>query len=130
DMKRLRSTACLPITHRGQVLAVLNLDNFTRDDAFSKDSVRTLTQFAQPVASLIAAAHHRDELERASVTDQLTNLPNRRGFVQELERVAARARRRNEPYTVLSMDLSGFKSVNDHFGHDAGDAALTMVAKA
>src|SRR5690606_34591687 len=37
DMKRLRSTVCLPIAHRGQVLAVINLDNFTRDDAFSRE---------------------------------------------------------------------------------------------
>ncbi len=130
DMKRLRSTVCLPIAHRGQVLAVINLDNFTRDDAFSRDSVRTLTQFAQPVASLIAGAHYRDELERASTTDQLTNLPNRRGFRQQLDRAHARATRSGEPYTLLSMDLSGFKSINDHLGHDAGDAALTMVAQA
>lgn len=130
DMMRLRSTACLPITYRGEVLAVLNLDNFTRDDAFSRDSVRTLTQFAQPVASLIAAAHYRDELERLSVKDQLTNLPNRRGFAQELELVSARAQRRNEPYTFLAMDLSGFKSVNDQLGHDVGDTALTLVAQA
>lgn len=130
DLTYLKSTACLPITHRGEVLAVLNLDNFTRADAFSRDSLRTLTQFAQPVASLIGAAHYRDELERASATDQLTNLPNRRGYKRDLDRADAHARRFQEPYTLLSMDLSGFKSINDHLGHDAGDTALKLVAQA
>ena len=129
-MRALKSTACLPVTFRGEVLAVLNLDNFTRHDAFGGDSLRTLAQFGPPVAVLLAAAQHRDEITRASRTDPLTGLVNREGFQVHLEQQLGRSGRSAEPFTLPSMDLTGFKQVNDSLGHAVGDEALVRVARA
>lgn len=129
-MHAMKSTVCLPVIYKGQALAVINLDNFTRDDAFGNDSLRNLALFGPPVASLLAAAQHRDELVKASRTDPLTGLANRAGFLRVLEKQHARSSYSQEPYAVLVMDLTGFKTVNDTLGHAAGDAALTAVAAA
>lgn len=72
---------------------------------------------------------HIDRLQRLSLTDELTGLLNRRGFERELRRVFAALRRHCEPAIVLLADLDGFKSVNDTYGHQAGDFVLTEVAR-
>jgi diguanylate cyclase (GGDEF)-like protein/PAS domain S-box-containing protein len=60
--------------------------------------------------------------------DPLTGLANRAALAQKIEEAAARQRRRNEPFSVLLLDLDRFKEVNDTLGHPAGDTLLTEVA--
>jgi GAF domain-containing protein len=128
NLAQLRSTLCLPVIYRGNVLAAVNMDNFTREDAFNDDSLRVLKQFAPPVANLLAATFHHDEMIRASITDPLTGLTNRRGYRHDLEQIHARASRMDEPFTLLVMDLTGFKAINDALGHDAGDVYARKAA--
>ncbi len=65
---------------------------------------------------------------RLAVTDSLTGLYNRRYALAHLDRIAARARETGRRYAVMVLDLDHFKSVNDTFGHGAGDAVLEAVA--
>jgi diguanylate cyclase (GGDEF)-like protein/PAS domain S-box-containing protein len=60
--------------------------------------------------------------------DPLTGLANRAALAQKIEEAAARQRRRDEPFTVLLLDLDRFKEVNDTLGHPAGDTLLSEVA--
>lgn len=73
-------------------------------------------------------ARLRDGLQLA-MTDPLTGLYNRRYGLSHLEKVHARAVARGKTYAVLLIDLDRFKSVNDTFGHAAGDAVLRSVAE-
>lgn len=130
NLETLKGNACLPVTYMGEVLAMLNLDTFTRERGFGQDSLDALALFGPPVAAILAGNRHRNELAKASRTDALTGLLNRAGFTQLLEGQHARSARTNEPYTLLMMDLSGFKRVNDAFGHAVGDATLVSVARA
>jgi diguanylate cyclase (GGDEF)-like protein len=70
----------------------------------------------------------RDELERLSVTDELTGLTNRRGMTTELERELLRSHRHEHPCAILMLDVDRFKHFNDTYGHPAGDAALRRLA--
>ena len=62
------------------------------------------------------------------MTDYLTNLYNRRYFMQRGTEEFKRARRNNQPLALLMMDIDHFKKVNDTYGHEAGDMALQQVA--
>jgi diguanylate cyclase (GGDEF)-like protein/putative nucleotidyltransferase with HDIG domain len=68
-------------------------------------------------------------LEHLVKTDPLTDLMNRRGFRESLDRELERAERFDEPLAVVLGDLDHFKQVNDVHGHDAGDAALRRAAR-
>lgn len=68
------------------------------------------------------------ELDGLAHRDSLVPLPNRRGFLRQLEIVIARLERYGDPAAVLFVDLDGLKLLNDSFGHSAGDAALIHVA--
>jgi PleD family two-component response regulator len=69
-----------------------------------------------------------EELDRLSRTDALTGLRNRRHVEEYLVKLTSLARRNVEPIAVLVIDIDHFKSVNDEYGHDAGDAVLRQVA--
>lgn len=73
------------------------------------------------IAALEAALH--DARQDAS-HDPLTGVLNRRGLSESFAREAARARRNGQPLTLVLLDLDGFKQINDHYGHAAGDQAL------
>lgn len=68
-------------------------------------------------------------LRRASVTDDLTGLHNRRGFMALAEQQLRVARRSGKDTVVMYADMDGFKALNDQHGHAMGDRALVLVAK-
>lgn len=68
-----------------------------------------------------------EELRRLSVTDALTGAYNRRYFEQVLEQENERARRTGSPFSLIMLDLDHFKSINDRFGHAAGDLVLKSL---
>ena len=70
----------------------------------------------------------REALREQATRDGLTGLWNRTAIFEILQNELARSGRSGEPLTVLMADLDGFKPVNDHFGHMAGDAVLRQVA--
>lgn len=70
----------------------------------------------------------REQLERLSVTDELTGLANRRHLTAELERELQRSDRHKRSFAVLMLDVDRFKHFNDTYGHPAGDAVLKRLA--
>lgn len=69
------------------------------------------------------------ELEKASNTDPLTNLLNRRGFSAKANEAFSDARKLNQPLAVAMCDLDFFKRLNDTFGHDFGDDVLVQFSE-
>ena len=70
----------------------------------------------------------RIDLQRQAYHDPLTGLANRELFMQRIDHAKDRARRRGEPFSVLYLDLDGFKFVNDSRGHHVGDEVLQVAA--
>jgi len=75
----------------------------------------------------IEALYH-EEIYRLTITDGLTQIANKRHFVDFLERELARASRHGRPLSLVIMDLDHFKNVNDQYGHLAGDRVLKGIA--
>jgi len=69
------------------------------------------------------------ELEKRAQYDDLTQLPNRRLFTEQLEKAIGRSQRHGRSIAILFIDLDRFKSVNDTLGHDIGDDLLRQVAE-
>ncbi len=64
-----------------------------------------------------------------SRTDPLTRLPNRQTYNEKLEEAYSRFKEKGEPFAVAVMDIDHFKSINDRFGHAAGDKTLQAVSR-
>ncbi len=71
-----------------------------------------------------------EALRAQSYVDGLTGIANRRHFDVALDRELRRATRNGGQLSLLLMDIDSFKAYNDHFGHQQGDACLTLVAEA
>jgi diguanylate cyclase (GGDEF)-like protein len=71
-----------------------------------------------------------DMLEKLSMQDGLTHIPNRRFFEETLGKEWARATRNGLPLSLVMMDIDNFKAYNDNYGHGAGDECLQHVARA
>ncbi|GGY74814.1 diguanylate cyclase domain-containing protein [Marinobacter zhanjiangensis] len=122
--------SCLgvPLDFAGGVTGALTVLSNVPGAAYSEQD-RELLQF---VAVQLAAAMERIALQaRMSYMaqyDQLTGLPNRALFLDRLQTALARAHRQGTRLAVLFLDLNDFKTVNDRYGHSAGDQLLQAVA--
>jgi diguanylate cyclase len=87
---------------------------------------RMQARTAQLTSSLDRA---NDELQFLALHDGLTKLPNRILLEDRLEQELSNAKRNQKPFSVLFLDLDGFKQINDAFGHQVGDLLLTEVAQ-
>jgi diguanylate cyclase (GGDEF)-like protein len=90
----------------------------------------TLLAEVRRLRAEIAQLNERVELlDRLAYQDVLIDLPNRRGFMRQLEGTIDRVSRYDDSAAMLFVDIDGLKMINDTFGHQAGDEALILVAQ-
>jgi diguanylate cyclase (GGDEF)-like protein len=80
------------------------------------------------IVVVMAKEHSALVHKTAAMTDHLTGLFNRRGFIEAAEKLIASQRKNGQQVTIMMFDLDHFKSINDRFGHDTGDDALRAFA--
>ena len=91
---------------------------------FSESKQQLATAVAEQIALALSNLKLRETLRQQSVRDPLTGLFNRRFLEEVLDRELARLERKNLPLSLIMIDVDNFKSFNDTFGHEAGDAVL------
>ncbi len=94
------------------------------------DQLNEAHQFLNRISA--SSQELNDELDRVhllSLTDELTDLPNRRSFMRRLEDEVGRVQRYGNGLPLILIDLDGFKRINDQYGHAAGDKILRLYAK-
>ncbi len=105
---------------------------------FSPVPLELITTILSPLAYVLCAFGMvlasntilRSDAENLALRDTLTNLPNRRLFMERLTEAESRARLVNGKFGLVYLDLDGFKAVNDIQGHEAGDELLRNVSQA
>jgi diguanylate cyclase (GGDEF)-like protein/putative nucleotidyltransferase with HDIG domain len=123
----MQSALSLPLKFREELMGVLSLES-REAYAFSQQDVLTLRTLADQLAiALHNARAYQVALEQA-ITDGLTGLKTHRYFMEALDREWRRSTRSGHMFSVIMLDLDGFKQVNDRHGHLEGDKVLTAVA--
>jgi diguanylate cyclase (GGDEF)-like protein len=113
----------MPLENRGDGAGAMS------DQVTDVPDTERLTEEIGRLRAMVAQLQQRvEQLDLLAHQDSLVSLPNRRGFMRELERLVDRARRYGESSAMLYVDLDGLKMINDTFGHRAGDEALVQVA--
>ncbi|MBP2240383.1 diguanylate cyclase (GGDEF)-like protein [Cytobacillus eiseniae] len=96
------------------------------------NTIKTTSGEVEKIVGLLiditARKEKEEKLAQMAFYDALTELPNRALLKSHLKKVMARAKRKEHEFTIMFIDLDGFKEVNDTLGHDIGDALLKEVA--
>jgi len=123
----LRSVLATPLQREREIIGVITL--YHRDkQAFTEDHQRLLSIVARQASMAIENAREFERTKESALTDNLTGLPNARCLYMLLEQEISRGQRQQQSFSILSLDLDDFKSVNDTFGHQAGDQTLCELA--
>ncbi|MFW2513767.1 EAL domain-containing protein [Demequina sp. SO4-13] len=88
----------------------------------------TYQHWAALLCAALESQRRQDEVRRSALFDSLTGLPNRQLLIEQLNQAIAWHKRGGVPYSVLFLDLDGFKLINDSLGHQMGDEVLRTVA--
>ncbi len=121
-----RSILCAPLVSRGRTIGVLEILN-KKGGPFNKRDLELVLTLVEPCAIAIENAILFQRTEQLTITDDLTRLFNSRYLNLYLGREIKRCKRHGIPLSVIFLDLDGFKSINDQYGHLAGSGTLTEV---
>jgi diguanylate cyclase (GGDEF)-like protein len=118
----------IPLMMGSRVVGVMNLAR-VRTGEFSQSEVRLLTLLADQAAIAIINARLHAAVSQQARSDSLTGLPNRRALDERIDEEISIASHSGRPFGVVMMDLDGFKTINDTYGHECGDDILRQIAK-
>jgi diguanylate cyclase (GGDEF)-like protein len=113
----------IPLKFKDEIVGVMNLSRSVKG-RFSRSELRLMSLLADQAAVAIFNASLYKRVTQMANTDSVTGLPNRRALDERLQEELYYASRTNTQFSVVMMDLDGFKSVNDTFGHNTGDELL------
>ena len=116
----------LPMVQGGELLGVLNLERPVKAD-FGPEEIEIFQAVADQAALAVTNARLHAQTVELSITDPLTQVPNRRHLFAQLEGEIARANRFGTQLSFLMVDIDHFKKLNDSAGHRAGDQVLREV---
>ncbi len=118
----------LPLKIRERVVGVMNIA-FHVPQAFDPGELRVLNLLADQAALAIENARLHNLTMHQAMTDPLTDLANRRAFDQRLDEEIRRSNRYQHSFTLMMIDVDGFKQINDTFGHPVGDKVLQTLSQ-
>jgi len=116
---------CVPLIAQGEAIGLLTFQNITAETAPSRAYLELM---AEALGLALANQRLRDALLEKALFDPLTGLRNRHHLEDTMRTQMAQAVRNDEPVSCIMIDIDHFKSINDRFGHEAGDRVIKSVA--
>lgn len=126
--ENMESVMYYPLSsHDGRVIGCITVQA-PEQYAYSDSDKKMMAIMASSTAIALDNAQTYAALEKVSLTDYLTGLPNRRAFEETAKTVVGRAKRNLAPFALVMADIDHFKHFNDQYGHEAGDYVLQQVS--
>ena len=122
-----REYCCVPMMAQGEALGILYLAS--SGGQITEIKRKLVVTVAEQISLALANLKLREQLKSQSIQDPLTGLFNRRYLETTLDRELQRARRNQQPLSIIMLDVDHFKRFNDTFGHEAGDAVLRELGQ-
>ena len=129
---KTRSFVSVPLKIEDRIIGVLSLSDKTSGEVFNEEDLDLVQSFATQAALVMERNeffNKTEKLKKLTITDHLTGLLNRRYLYERLKDEVARSRRHGHHLSLLMLDLDGFKTINDTFGHLFGDQILIGIAE-
>ena len=129
---RTGSFISFPIQIGGRRIGVLNIADRVTGENYGVSDLNWLKSIAPHAAAALERIDLREKAQRfqlMSITDPLTGLLNRRYLEERFAEEVERSKRYHYPLSFIMIDIDGFKSYNDTFGHQAGDDILRATAQ-
>jgi diguanylate cyclase (GGDEF)-like protein len=127
--QEVQSILIVPIFLDGEFWGLIGFDDCSSRRRWEQAEINALRIAAGTIGGAIRGMRADEELRRLVSTDSLTGLSSRRAFLERGRALFEEAGRGSDPLALMIMDLDQFKSVNDHYGHPAGDEALVAFAR-
>ena len=118
-------TLCIPLIAQGEAIGLLSFQNLSDNSAPSRAYLELM---AEALGLALANQRLRDALLEKALYDPLTGLRNRHHLEDTLRTQMSQAIHNQEPISCLMIDIDHFKSINDRFGHEAGDGVIKSIA--
>lgn len=125
----IQSLANFPMWVNLELVGFVGFDAVSDEHTWDMENIAMLQQFANIISNAIERSRLLRILEDRAVRDELTNVLNRRGFLQIANAELIRGRRYNHPIGMILLDMDHLKRINDTYGHAAGDMALVEISK-
>lgn len=119
---------CVPLMAHRETFGVLYLGSLEKG-VLSPAKRQLAIGVAEHIAPTLANLKLRETLKNQSIRDSLTGLFNRRYMEEALEREMIRCDRKQQPLSIIMLDVDYFKRINDTLGHDAGDTVLRELGR-
>jgi len=125
----LASVLACPLRFDGRMVGGLVIYHLV-DGCFTDEHRRVLGRVSDQAAAVIYNSTRFEQTQHESHTDPLTGLANRRSLDRQVEAGIAHAEREKTAFSVVVLDLDRLKEINDTYGHEAGDRAISTVGNA
>jgi diguanylate cyclase (GGDEF)-like protein len=130
-VRNYQTNSCIiaPLHSSGKIAGLLNLADKMDGEGFDHDiDMPPVELLCEIVGSAMSNIKLYEEVKKQARTDGMTGLVNHTTFYNELDKEVSRSRRYGGHLTLIMIDVDRLKSVNDEYGHRAGDAMLTHVS--
>ncbi|TYQ15179.1 UNVERIFIED_CONTAM: diguanylate cyclase (GGDEF)-like protein [Acetivibrio alkalicellulosi] len=124
-INKTKSVLCLPIKSNDQIVGICYLENKLSSSVFDQEDMDILNSILGQAAISIENA----KLFKMATTDGLTGLVSHKHFKFILDKEIERCKRYEKVFSLIMFDIDHFKTINDKYGHQAGDLILVNVAQ-